>query len=119
MTSKVCLYSESFSMVIKMRHKKHLPQVYRPWEYSYRGSLQEECSITVCLLLLYSSALHQHTDDNVPGTDITMPCVASLIYICSQIYTRDKISEVNTFFFLLLYTIHFRLKLYTSVVFRC
>ena len=99
MTSKVCLYSESFSMVIKMRHKKHLPQVYRPWEYSYRGSLQEECSITVCLPLLYSSALNQHTDDNVPGTDITMPRVASLIYICSQIYKRDKISEVNIFFF--------------------
>jgi hypothetical protein len=24
------------------------------------------------LLLLYSSALHQHTDDNVPGTDVAM-----------------------------------------------
>jgi hypothetical protein len=26
----------------------------------------------VSLLLLYNSALHQHTDDNVPGTDLTM-----------------------------------------------
>jgi hypothetical protein len=25
------------------------------------------------ILLLYSSALHQHTDDNVPVTDVTMP----------------------------------------------
>ena len=27
------------------------------------------------LILLYSSALHQHTDDNVPGTDVAMPRV--------------------------------------------
>ena len=27
------------------------------------------------LLLLYSAELHQHTDDNVPGTDVAMPRV--------------------------------------------
>jgi hypothetical protein len=30
------------------------------------------------LLLPYSSALHQHTDDNMPGTDVTMPHVCGI-----------------------------------------
>jgi len=31
-----------------------------------------------CFLLLYNSALHQRTDDNVPGTDLTMPRVCGV-----------------------------------------
>lgn len=33
------------------------------------------------LLFLYSSARHLPTDDNVPGTDVTMPCMPIYIYI--------------------------------------
>jgi hypothetical protein len=32
-------------------------------------------TLLLLLLLLYSSALHQHIDDNVPGTDVAMPRV--------------------------------------------
>jgi hypothetical protein len=48
------------------------------------------------LLLLVSSALHHHTDDNVLGTDVTMPRVrwVKFIYIYSQICTIDKISKL-------------------------
>ena len=44
--------------------------------------------------LLYSSTLHhyQHTDYNVPGTDVIIP---------PYIYTRDKISKLFPFFVLL------------------
>ena len=51
------------------------------------------------LLLLVSSALHHHTDDNVSGTDVTMPRVrwVKFIYVYSQICTIDKISKLFPF----------------------
>jgi hypothetical protein len=40
-----------------------------------KKSKQNNDLLLLLLLLLYSSALHQHIDDNVSGTDVAMPRV--------------------------------------------
>ena len=52
----------------------------------------------ILLLLLYISALHQHTDDNVPGTNITMrACMSSNFYIQQNIYKEIKFQKLFLF----------------------
>ena len=71
----------------------------------HRYSVNEE-------YLLYSSALHQHTDDNVSHTmSLCRVCMGSNFYIQQNIYKEIKFQKLFPFICAFIYYT-FRLKLY-------
>ena len=57
------------------------------------------------VLLLYSSALHQHTDDKLPGTDVTMPRMRGFYFINTAKYIQKiEFQKLFLFFSFMNYT---------------